>query len=118
VTSLKTLFAASIAVLGATSVASTGLAATAFDGAWSVRIISDPGCDNEYAVSIRIEDGSIRYESLILQAIGSGSVSSRGRLIAQIGEAKVNGKLARLTGAGKWRSPKCTGTWTASRARI
>jgi hypothetical protein len=118
VVALKTLLTASLALLGAASVASTGLAATAFDGAWSVRIVSDPGCDNQYAVSIRIEDGSIKYENLILQAIGSGSVSNRGHLTAQIGEAKVAGNLAKLSGGGKWHSPKCTGTWTASKARI
>jgi len=97
---------------------SPGNAGNSFDGAWSVKIVSNPGCTSAYDVSIRIEDGSIKYDSFILRAIGSGNVNVRGRLTAQIGEARVFGRLARLTGAGQWHSPKCTGTWKASRATL
>jgi hypothetical protein len=118
VTALKIVLPAVLATLCAASTIAPSSATGTFDGAWSVRIVSDPGCDNEYAVSIKIEDGSIKYQNIILQAIGSGSVNSKGRLTAQIGEAIVNGKLAKVSGSGKWHSPKCTGSWTASRARI
>jgi hypothetical protein len=118
VTLLKATIALLVASVCGAPFASSVHAGNSFDGAWSVSIVSDPGCDNAYAVSIQIENGSIKYQDMILSMIGSGRVSTQGRLTAQIGEAIVNGKLARLTGAGKWHSPKCTGTWTASRAAI
>ena len=114
----KATFTVVAAVFCGASLISPANAGNSFDGAWSVRVVSNPGCTDAYSVSIRVEDGSIKYESLLLRAIGSGKVNPKGRLTAQIGQAMVNGKLATRTGAGKWHSPRCTGTWTASRAAV
>jgi hypothetical protein len=101
-------------VIGATGAA--GIAGGDFDGPWRVTVVSDPGCTDRYDVAVRVEDGSLRYESMLMSAFGSGTVSKTGSLSARIANVRINGKLFERSGRGKWRSPDCTGTWTARRA--
>ncbi len=101
-------------VIGASGVA--GTAAGNFDGPWQVSVVSDPGCKDRYDVAVRVKEGALRYESILMSALGSGTVSKSGRLSARIANVHINGKLFDQTGRGKWRSPDCTGTWTARRA--
>jgi hypothetical protein len=100
--------------IGAGGVA--GAVANDFDGPWRVTVVSDPGCKDRYDVAVRVEGGALRYESTLMNAFGSGTVSNSGRLSARIANVHISGKLGDHTGRGKWRSTDCTGTWTARRA--
>lgn len=106
----------SLAAIAIGAGAAPGVAGGNYDGPWRVSVVSDPGCKDRYDVAVRVEDGALRYESVLMSAFGSGTVSKTGRLSARIANVHINGKLSDRTGRGKWRSPDCTGTWTARRA--
>jgi hypothetical protein len=92
------------------------LAAQPFDGSWHVSATaqSDDARCAARSVSLRIEEGNVRYAGL-LPGLVSGKVRGDGSLTAQMMEVVVSGKLAGATGAGAWRSPACVGTWRAYR---
>lgn len=97
--------------------------AAAFDGHWSVVVITDRGpCDRAYRYELRIDRGQISYA-------GNAAVDFTGRVtpagtvrvdLAQ-GQASAHGtgKLQHQAGAGVWtgRSPNgvCGGRWEAER---
>lgn len=113
---MKFLILRSLIVLAAAALVASPTVAGNYDGAWRVSVVSDPGCSDRYDVGVRVEDGTLRYESLLMNAFGSGSVSGNGRLTARIANVRINGKLGGRTGSGRWRSPDCTGSWTARKA--
>ncbi|HZP21235.1 MAG TPA: hypothetical protein VFB16_13635 [Bauldia sp.] len=90
-------------------------AARPFDGRWSVHAKADPGvCEDKYGMLIDVAAGQVRFRGLIA-LIASGTVSPKGAIVMQVGEARVEGQLGTRTGGGRWASPKCRGGWTASR---
>jgi hypothetical protein len=96
--------------------ASPVIAAQPFDGSWHVSATAktdDARCAAR-SVSLRIEEGNVRYAGL-LPGLISGKVRGDGSLTAKMMEVVVSGKLAGATGAGAWRSPACVGTWRAYR---
>jgi hypothetical protein len=107
------------AALLASSVGSAP-AATPYDGAWSVVIVTQAGnCDTAYKYPLRITDGKVTYD-------GSGSFTMSGAVRAggavnvsiALGEKKASGsgRLASNSGAGKWTSSAgCSGRWEAER---
>lgn len=113
---LGVLAASTIALgaVGATTPAGAG-AANAFDGRWMVRAAANPGrCSDKYGIAISVANGQVTYRGL-LAAFATGKLSRDGQLLLQIGEARVTGRLASANGGGLWASPKCKGTWTATR---
>jgi hypothetical protein len=96
---------------------------TAFDGDWSVLIMTQSGgCDRAYRYGVRIENGDVLYD-------GGGPVALDGH-VAPNGSVRVNvsgagqqaagaGHLSRTTGTGTWRGEgslgSCAGVWQAER---
>ncbi len=95
----------------------------AYDGRWSVLVITESGtCDVAYRDGVTVENGVVRYlgESGIDVR---GSVDNRGRVRVTIGRgeqsAEGTGQLTADSGWGTWsgRSPssRCSGRWEAER---
>jgi len=97
--------------------------ARAFDGTWSVEIITDVGsCDRAYRYAVRISNGYVvnAYgESVSLQ----GRVTSNGDIQVSVStggqQAAGVGHLSRTVGSGTWRGQGsagyCSGVWQAAR---
>ena len=103
--------------------ASWQASAAAFDGRWSVLIITEKGrCDRGYRYEIAVGKGKVTY-------VGegsfnfSGSVTSGGAVKVAINQgshtATGNGRLTAKSGYGTWRghnsSGECSGRWEAER---
>lgn len=109
----------------AVSVACFGLTATparalpAYDGLWSVSIVTEKGdCDRGYRYPIRISRGVLSNAGDTAFSI-AGSVGPSGliRVTVSHGSASASG-LGRLSGnlgSGSWNGGSCSGTWTAER---
>ena len=98
-------------------------ARTAFDGNWSVLIVTNSGsCDRAYRYGLAIRDGAVIYQ-------GSAAVNVAGRVrpngvvnvrvwSGQQG-ASGSGRLSRDSGSGSWRGTgsmgSCSGDWIAER---
>jgi hypothetical protein len=117
-TVLATACAASIA-----ATAGTAFARTAFDGAWSVVIVTDRGaCDRAYRYGVQIIDGNVTTDAGSMVSIG-GRVAPNGavRVTVQGGGAFASGsgKLSRNVGSGSWSGRSgndvCAGRWQAER---
>jgi hypothetical protein len=112
-----------LAVVCATSAVSSATARTAYDGQWSVLIVTEQGsCDRAYRYGVQIVDGNVIYE-------GGGPINLSGRVL-QNGTVQVtvstsgsraegSGRLSRTAGRGSWRgrsgSDACSGYWEAER---
>ena len=102
-------------VLSAVPLSSAGQARSSFDGRWHVEAVSNPGkCTDRYDVAIQVANGQI--SGTFLGTTAGGSVDDRGRLNLHIDVVRATGKLATVTGLGRWKSPTCNGSWTARRA--
>jgi hypothetical protein len=98
-------------------------AATAFDGDWSVVIMTQSGgCDRSYRYGVRISNGDVTYD-------GGGPVDLQGHVYSS-GAVRVSvsgggqqadgqGRLSRTAGSGTWRGQgslgACAGVWQAER---
>jgi hypothetical protein len=94
----------------------------AYDGSWSVLIITQSGpCERAYRYGVQISNGRVFG--------GDGSANLQGR-VAQNGAVRVSvsagdqradgsGRLSRDRGSGLWQgqgsSGTCTGRWEAQR---
>jgi hypothetical protein len=97
--------------------------ATAFDGDWSVVIMTQSGgCDRAYRYGVRISNGDVIYD-------GGGPVDLEGHVysngvvrvsVSGAGQqAEGQGRLSRTVGTGTWRGQgslgSCAGVWQAER---
>jgi hypothetical protein len=109
----------------AVSVACFNLTATptkalpAYDGLWSVSIVTEKGdCDRGYRYPIRITRGVLSNAGDNAFTI-AGSVSPTGviRVSVSHGNSSASGlgRLAGDIGSGSWNGGSCSGTWTAER---
>ncbi|MFZ5693322.1 MAG: hypothetical protein ACOY5F_18985 [Pseudomonadota bacterium] len=95
----------------------------AYDGLWSVLIITEKGtCDRGYRYAVRIKGGRVGHADPANSSFKiSGSVGSGGA--ARVSVARGNqsaagtGRLTSNSGAGRWKSSKgeCSGIWQAER---
>jgi hypothetical protein len=115
--------AAAVALLASALAPAPAFARTAFDGQWSVLIVTNNGpCDRAYRYGLSIHNGAVIYE-------GSAAVNVAGR-VANNGVVKVrvwsgqqgaagSGRLSRNDGRGTWRGTgsmgTCSGIWEAER---
>jgi hypothetical protein len=98
-------------------------ALNAFDGSWSVLILTQSGpCDRSYRYGVRISNGYIVND-------GGAAINLQGRVapngavrvgIASGGQqASGEGRLSRAAGSGTWfgqgSAGSCTGVWQAER---
>lgn len=112
-----------VASLGMGALPDTASAQRAFDGQWSVLIVTQRGnCDRAYRYGVSIRGGTIYYDGG--GANFSGRVSSNGvvRVRVSAGSAFANGsgRLNRSgAGRGSWSGQsggdRCSGYWTAQR---
>lgn len=118
-----TQFAAGIALATACLATAPASARTAFDGNWSVLIITRSGqCDAAYRYGLSIRNGAVIYEGSAAVNVagrvrGNGSVNVRVTSGQQ--GANGSGRLGRNTGSGRWRGTgsmgTCAGVWQAER---
>lgn len=95
----------------------------AFDGLWSVLIITERGtCDRGYRYAVRIKGGRVGHADPANSSFRiSGSVAGGGatRVTVARGNQSASGagRLSRNGGAGRWKSSKgeCSGIWQAER---
>ena len=101
-------------------------ARTAFDGAWSVLIVTDRGtCDRAYRYALRIADGRVYYDDPSFSV--SGGVDDTGRVRVGVSAgvsaggqmANGYGRLSGNSGQGSWSgrssTSQCSGHWEAER---
>jgi hypothetical protein len=96
---------------------------TAFDGDWSVVIMTQSGgCDRAYRYGVRIANGDVVYDGggpVDLQGHVFSNGSVRVRVSGAGQEAQGQGRLSRTLGTGTWSGQgslgSCAGTWQAER---
>jgi hypothetical protein len=97
--------------------------AAAFDGDWSVVIMTQTGaCDRAYRYGVRIENGEVLNagsEPVNLEGHVAPSGAVQVSVAAGGQEAHGAGRLSRTSGSGSWRGAgsagTCAGTWVAER---
>ena len=97
--------------------------ATAFDGDWSVVIMTQSGgCDRAYRYGVRISNGDVVYDGggpVDLQGHVFSNGSVRVRVSGAGQEASGQGRLSRTVGTGTWQGQgslgSCAGVWQAER---
>ena len=121
-TALKLLAASSL--LAATAFATPAFAVvkpvkSAFDGAWSVLIVTQKGeCDRAYRYPVQIMNGVVGYAGQASFTI-AGKVAETGAIVVKVSRGNQSalgtGKLAATGGTGTWKAGACAGTWTAEK---
>lgn len=115
------LFGATLAALAALP-APEAIAATSFDGYWSVLIVTDRGsCQPAYRSAVTIANGQVSggdgMASVYGRVANSGAVSVVVNSGAQ--SARASGRLGRSSGGGSWAgyggAGRCSGRWSAQR---
>jgi len=118
----RTLLPMLFAVLALTAAAPAARARGAFDGRWSVLIVTDAGtCDRAYRYALNIVNGRVTYDDPSFEV--SGHVDGRGHVSVTVsagGErANGSGELSGDYGHGLWTGQSstsaCSGHWEAER---
>jgi hypothetical protein len=112
---LFTLVAAS-----ATVATTSTYAVPAYDGLWSVSIITEKGdCDRGYRYPIRIQNGSLANAGNVTAITINGKVQPTGAITVVVNagskSASGSGRLSGDLGEGHWSGGECSGSWTAER---
>jgi hypothetical protein len=103
------------------STASVASAATAYDGRWSLSIVTQRGACETYNFPVDIANGNVTFPGLVR---ASGRVSAKGavRVAVAAGDKSASGagSLSLGSGSGRWTgrsgNSRCSGTWTAQRS--
>jgi hypothetical protein len=112
---LFTLVAAS-----ATVATTSSYAVPAYDGLWSVSIITEKGdCDRGYRYPIRIQNGALANAGSVTAITINGKVQPTGAITVVVSagskSASGSGRLSGDLGEGHWSGGECSGSWTAER---
>ena len=112
---LFTLVAAS-----ATVATTSSYAVPAYDGLWSVSIITEKGdCDRGYRYPIRIQNGALANAGNVTAITINGKVQPTGAITVVVSagskSASGSGRLSGDLGEGHWSGGECSGSWTAER---
>jgi hypothetical protein len=98
------------------------IAATPYDGYWSVVIVTQRGaCEPAYRSAVSIVNGYVRGGDGIANVYGRVSRSGRVSVVVTSGtqSARGSGRLRRGTGGGVWAGQgsvgRCSGRWSAQR---
>lgn len=109
------------AALGAAALTAPAKAGPAYDGSWSVLIVTEKGdCDRAYRYPVQITNGAVGYAGQASFNV-SGRVGANGAITVTVSRgdksARGSGQLAGSTGGGAWKtgSGECSGRWTAER---
>jgi hypothetical protein len=118
----RLLRAGVLAVLCVAALPEIASAQRAYDGNWSVLIVTQQGaCDRAYRYGISIRSGRVYYDGGVVNF--SGRVAGNGAVTVRVtsGSAFANGagRLNRTAGEGRWSGQssgnRCSGYWTAER---
>jgi hypothetical protein len=107
-------------VAASATIASTStFAVPAYDGLWSVSIVTEKGaCDRGYRYPIRISNGVLANAGDVAVNI-VGKVMPTGAITVMVSaagkSANGSGRLSGNLGEGSWTGGDCSGTWTAER---
>ena len=112
---LFTLVAAS-----ATVATTSSYAVPAYDGLWSVSIVTEKGdCDRGYRYPIRIQNGALANAGNVTAVSINGKVQPTGAITVIVSSgsksATGSGRLSGDLGEGHWSGGECSGSWTAER---
>jgi hypothetical protein len=119
----RTLAAASVAAAALLTAPLPAMAQGAFNGTWSVLIITSSGdCDRAYRYPVRVANGRVTYGGQADFNV-SGRVAGNGAVNVTVSKgnqrANGSGRLAGGSGSGTWRGTgnvgTCSGTWTAEK---
>jgi hypothetical protein len=96
-------------------------AGTAYDGSWSLTIVTQRGACDTYNFRVQIHNGVVSHPNLVrLRGRVSSGGSVRVSVAAGDKTASGSGRLTRTSGRGNWTgrsgSDRCSGSWTAYRA--
>ncbi len=101
--------------------ASMAKAAPAYDGNWTVLIITEKGdCDRGYRYPVRIVNGKVGYAGEASFSV-KGNVDDKGAITVTVSRgdksARGSGRLLGSAGAGAWKTGggECSGQWRAER---
>jgi len=120
-TMLKRIFVLTL-LLAAPAAVAAAPSRNAYDGLWSVLIVTDHGdCDRAYRYGLRIIDGRVHYDNpsfdVVGQVVDGGRVSVTVRYGQQ--QASGTGRLSGDSGEGVWSghstTSSCSGHWEAER---
>ena len=111
------------AILAVSAVAATASAAearSAYDGSWSLSIVTQRGACDRYNLPVEINNGNVTFPGLVK---ASGRVTPKGSVrvfVSAMGKsASGAGRLSSNSGSGRWSgssgNDRCSGTWTAQR---
>ncbi len=111
-----------VVAAAAVQLPASAVAATPFDGRWSVVIQTDHGtCDRAYRYGIKIQNGQVSYVGDNAFDI-RGQVAHNGRVHVRVSRgasyADGHGRLSHDSGSGTWQgvgSGVCSGRWVAER---
>ena len=111
--------AIALIVTSAAVAATPSFAAPAYDGLWSVSIVTRKGdCIASYRYPMTIEHGVLANGGAIALNV-SGRVASTGAVKVTVSSGDKSatgyGRLAGNAGAGSWSGSSCSGSWTAER---
>jgi hypothetical protein len=96
-------------------------AGTAYDGSWSLNIVTERGaCDASYYFAVQIANGIVSHPNLVKLR---GRVSNRGAVRVSVSAggktAAGSGRLSQSAGRGRWTgrsgNERCSGSWTAQK---
>jgi hypothetical protein len=119
----KALCTYAIVAAGIAPAFSAPLAASkaAFDGNWSVLILTEKGtCDRAYRYPIRIQNGIVDYAGSASFTV-TGQIGAKGSVTVTVSRGRQSatgtGRMSDSDGAGTWTaaSGECSGTWSAER---
>ena len=111
-----------IAVAAIAASINIAVAATTFDGPWSLSFYTTRGqCESSYNFDIYIRNGVLRHPNLVRF---KGRVARSGAVTASVAvEAKYasgSGRLTGTSGRGRWTGHsdgrRCSGIWIATRS--
>jgi hypothetical protein len=109
-------------VAASATIASTStFAVPAYDGLWSVSIITEKGTCDAYRYPIRIQNGVLANAGNVQINI-AGKVQPTGAITVTVSaagkSASGSGRLSGDLGGGHWSGGDCSGTWTAERRNV
>jgi len=111
-----------VALLCVAAMPERASAQRAFDGNWSVLIVTEQGnCDRAYRYGVSIRSGGVYYEGGIVNF--TGRVAANGNVSVRVTSGSAfamgTGRLGRREGQGRWNGQssgsRCSGYWTAER---
>ena len=118
----RLLRAGVLAVLCVAALPEIASAQRAYDGNWSVLIVTQQGnCDRAYRYGVSIRSGSVNYDGGVVNF--TGRVAANGAVTVRVSSAALSptvpGGSTATEGQGRWSGQssgsRCSGYWTAER---